>query len=69
MAKNTGKGYREGAVKGRSQTYNPETKTWVERDTKTGRFENVISSGKPAKGVRKERRVGARASGVATPPP
>lgn len=35
MAKNTGDGYREGEVRGRSQAYNPETKKWVKRDSET----------------------------------
>jgi len=29
MAKNTGRGYREGEVRDRSQVYNPVTKTWT----------------------------------------
>ncbi|MEC4817314.1 MAG: hypothetical protein SAK29_29190 [Scytonema sp. PMC 1069.18] len=32
MAKNTGKGYRRGAVDNRSQTYNPVTEQWVKRN-------------------------------------
>jgi hypothetical protein len=32
MAKNTGKGYRQGAVGKRSQTYNPKTDQYVKRD-------------------------------------
>lgn len=56
MAGNTGEGYRKGAVKQRSQTHNPKTNTWVERDTKTGQFKNnKTSSDKPFKGVRKEK--------------
>lgn len=55
MATNTGKGFRRGAVKSRSQTINPKTRNYVERDTKTGRFRNVKSDGKPFKGVRKEK--------------
>jgi hypothetical protein len=51
MATNTGKGYREGAVKNRSQL-----KTlggWTERDRNTGRFLRG-KPGEPYKGVRKE---------------
>ncbi|URZ06468.1 hypothetical protein [Clostridium felsineum] len=56
MASNTGNGYRKGPVKGRSQTHNPKTDTWVERDTSTGRFINgKTSSDDPFKGVRKEK--------------
>lgn len=52
MAKNTGKKTRTGAVKNRSQTYNPKTKKFVKRDTKTGRI--ISCSDKPYKGVRKD---------------
>lgn len=55
MAGNTGKGHRDGAVKGRSQTYNPQNGTYVKRDTSTGRFMDVKSNGTPFKGVRKEK--------------
>lgn len=53
MAKNTGKGYRRGAVKNRSQTYNPLTKQWVKRDP-NGQFMDVKQNREPFKGVRKE---------------
>jgi hypothetical protein len=52
MAKNTGNGYRNGAVKTRSQTQLPNG-NWAKRDTDTGRFMNV--SDERFKGVRKER--------------
>lgn len=56
MAKNTGEGYRKGAVKDRSQTYNPKTDLWVKRDGDTGRFiDNKTSNDSPFKGVRKEK--------------
>lgn len=54
MGKNTGKDYRQGAVRDRSQTYNPNTDTWVKRDTDTGRFIEQKKDGEPFKGVRKE---------------
>jgi hypothetical protein len=54
MAKNTGKGYRKGAVDNRSQTFNPVTEQWVKRDSDTGRFLDVKQDGDPFKGVRKE---------------
>jgi len=41
MAKNTGKGTRKGAVKGRTQVKNPRAKRYVERD---------IEEGSPSKG-------------------
>lgn len=59
MAKNTGEGSRKGAVKARTQTKNPRTGQWVERDeekssAKRGEFKNVKEDGKPFKGVAKE---------------
>jgi len=55
LAKNTGKGYRKGAVDNRSQTYNPKTDSWVKRDSDTGRFiDQKTSDNKPFKGIRKE---------------
>lgn len=50
----TGDGHRNGAVRQRSQTYNPKTNTWVKRDTNTGRFMSVKYDGTSFKGVRKE---------------
>lgn len=58
MATNSpsGDGHRNGAVKERSQIYNPKTDSWVKRDTETGRFMNVkTSDNTPFKGVRKEK--------------
>ena len=55
MAKNTGQGHRVGEVKERSQVYNPQNKTWVKRDAENGRFTETKDSGKPFKGVRKEK--------------
>lgn len=37
MAKNTGKGYRQGEVRDRSQVRNPKSQTWTKRDAGTGR--------------------------------
>lgn len=58
MAKNAkvGDGHRVGAVRDRSQTYNPKTGQWVKRDAETGRFIDVKEDGKPFKGVTKEGR-------------
>lgn len=50
-----GDGCRNGAVRGRSQTYNPKTNQWVKRDSDTGRFMDVKQDGTPFKGVRKEK--------------
>jgi hypothetical protein len=57
MARNgkAGDGHRNGAVRDRSQTYNPKTDQWVKRDTDTGRFMDVKQDGNSFKGVRKER--------------
>ena len=57
MAKNgiSGDNRRYGAVKQRSQTFNPVTKQWVKRDTATGRFIDVKQDDAPFKGVRKEK--------------
>lgn len=56
MAKNPpkGDGHRIGAVKDRSQVYNPQNDKWVKRDSETGKFMDVKQDGKPFKGVRKE---------------
>lgn len=55
MAKNTGDNYRIGAVKDRSQAYNPKNDTYVKRNDNTGRFMDVKQDGTPFKGVRKEK--------------
>ncbi|HEY0070114.1 MAG TPA: hypothetical protein VGE04_09130 [Chloroflexia bacterium] len=54
MAKNTGTGYRKGAVKDRSQVENPKTHHYTKRDATTGRFISQKSDNEPYKGVRKE---------------
>jgi hypothetical protein len=54
MAKNTGGGSRQGAVKGRSQTTTPSGHA-VKRNSATGRFMDVKSDKAPFKGVRKEK--------------
>ncbi len=50
-----GDGHRNGAVRERSQVYNPTIDRYVKRDTETGRFMDVKSDGTPFKGVRKEK--------------
>ena len=50
MAKNKpyGDNARVGAVKNRTQVYNPKTGLWTKRDSETGRFMEVkTSSDKP----------------------
>ncbi|WP_322008030.1 hypothetical protein [Paraburkholderia tropica] len=58
MAKNPpiGDNARRGAVRERSQVYNPQNDTWTKRDTNTGRFMDQKQDGEPFKGVRKEPR-------------
>jgi hypothetical protein len=51
MAKNTGRGHRTGAVKGRSEF--KRGSTWFKRDTATGRILN--GSPNQHKGVRNEK--------------
>lgn len=47
---------RVGAVKDRSQVYNPKTDKWVKCDSQTGKFVDVkTTDNKPFKGVRKEK--------------
>jgi hypothetical protein len=58
MAKNppTGDGHRHGAVKDRSQTYNPTNDRWTKRDTDNGRFIDQKTDNHPFKGVRREKK-------------
>lgn len=58
MAKNppVGDNARKGAVKNRSQTFNPKTQQWVKRNSDTGKFMDVKQDGTPFKGVRKEKK-------------
>lgn len=53
MAKNTGKGYRKGAVDSRSQ-FKSTNGNWVKRDTQTGRIVDQKTTSGAFKGVRKE---------------
>jgi hypothetical protein len=57
MAKNPppGDGHRIGAVRKRSQTFNPKNESWTKRDSETGRFVDQKADEKPFKGVRKEK--------------
>lgn len=54
MAKNTGKNFRVGPVKDRTQAFNPKTESWVKRDKESGKFIDQKSDRKPFKGVSKE---------------
>lgn len=52
MAKNTGKGFRQGSVDNRSQFYNQHNNTWNKRNTETGEIMDVSKD--PFKGVARE---------------
>lgn len=56
MAKNApiGDNARRGAVRDRSQVFNPVTQTWIKRDAGTGQLMDQKKDGTPFKGVRKE---------------
>ena len=45
---------RIGAVRGRSQVFNPKTNRYVKRDTSAGEFMDVKQDGTKFKGVRTE---------------
>ena len=50
-----GDGHRNGAIRNRSQVYNPKSDSWVKRDSDSGKFIDQKSDKKPFKGVRKEK--------------
>jgi len=58
MSKNApiGDNARRGAVRDRSQVFNPHTGTWTKRDSDTGQFMDQKKDGTPFKGVRKEKK-------------
>ena len=57
MAKNkpVGDGARVGAVRARSQVFNPQNQSWTKRDAATGRFMDQKAYPDPFKGIRKEK--------------
>ena len=55
MARNTGQNFRRGAIRDRSQVFNPKSETWTKRDADTGKFVDGKADPKPFKGVRKEK--------------
>lgn len=59
MAKNKpiGDNARVGAVRDRSQVFNPLHQVWTKRDTSTGRFMDQKADGEHFKGVRREKPV------------
>jgi hypothetical protein len=56
MAKNApiGDNARRGAVRDRSQVFNPNNQVWTKRDTGNGQFMDQKKDGESFKGVRKE---------------
>lgn len=50
-----GDNHRQGAVRERSQVYNPHNDRWTKRDLDTGKFIDQKADDKPFKGVRKEK--------------
>jgi hypothetical protein len=56
MAKNApmGGNARRGAVRDRSQVFNPGNQIWTKRDTGNGQFMGQRNDGEPFCGVRKE---------------
>jgi len=52
MARNTGSGFRIGAVRNRFQMLNPSTGRYTVFDAASGRILRIIKSGAPAKGIR-----------------
>ena len=50
----TGDGHRNGAVRDRTQVYNPQNDRWTKRSP-DGKFMDQKSDNKPFKGVTKER--------------
>lgn len=50
-----GDGHRQGAVKDRSQVFNPKTDNWTKRNTDDGRFIDQKADKDPFKGIRKEK--------------
>lgn len=56
MATNGAKGGgRQGAVRERTQFENPKTGLWTKRDSETGKFMDVKTTGGKFKGVAKEK--------------
>lgn len=53
MGKNTGAGFRRGAVTGRTQFQRPDGH-WQKRDERSGHLMGVKDDGKPFKGVARE---------------
>lgn len=51
----SGDGHRNGAVRDRSQTYNPKIDRYIKRDTSNGQFMDQKSDGTKFKGIRRER--------------
>lgn len=57
MAVNTGKNRRVGAVRKRTQVFNPQTGHYIKRDAETGKFMEVKRDGTPFRGVTVEKTI------------
>lgn len=53
--KPTGDNARKGAIRDRSQVYNPKIERFIKRDKDTGQFMDVKSDSKKFKGITKEK--------------
>lgn len=51
----SGDNHRHGAVRDRSQVFNPKIEKWIKRDADSGKFIDQKANNKPFKGVRKEK--------------
>lgn len=51
----SGDNRRHGAIKNRSQVFNPKNKRYVKRDANTGQFMDMKADNKKFKGVRAEK--------------
>jgi hypothetical protein len=47
--------HRNGAIKNRSQIFNPQNKRFIKRDSETGKFLDVKADFEKFKGVKKEK--------------
>ncbi len=55
MATNQGNSSRKGAIRSRSQFFNPSTGHYIKRDSSNGHFLDVKADGEKFKGVRIEK--------------
>ncbi len=63
-----GDNHRQGAVRDRSQTYNPKNDHWVKRNTAKGQSDDQKGARKPLKGVRREHKGNLGGARLVAPP-